>query len=97
LAHVRLVVVGLVVTTAVIVTDMAAVELLIALFVPPVPVIVTVNGGVVVTVPDRVHVVVPLPPAVRMTETGLQATATPDGEEVDAMATAPANWKRAAP
>jgi hypothetical protein len=82
---------------AVIVTEMGAVELVIALFVPPVPVIVTEKVVVVVTVPDRVHVVVPVPAATRVTEAGLQMTPTPDGEEVEPIATAPANWKRFAP
>jgi hypothetical protein len=82
---------------AVIVTEMGPVEFVMRLFVPPVPVIATEKVVVVVTVPDNVHVVVPVPAATRVTEVGLQATPTPDGEEVEPIATAPANWKLVAP
>jgi hypothetical protein len=82
---------------AVIVTEMGPVEFVMRLFVPPIPVIATEKVVVVVTVPDNVHVVVPVPAAARVTEVGLQAAPTPDGEEVEPIATAPANWKRDAP
>jgi hypothetical protein len=67
------------------------------LFVPPIPVIATEKVVVVLTVPDKVHVVVPVPAATRVTEVGIQAIPTPAGEEVEPIATAPANWKLVAP
>ena len=79
------------------VTDIGAVELVIRLFVPPVPVIVTENVVVEATVPVSVQVVVAVPPAVRVTDAGLHEAVTPDGEEVEPIATEPANWKVAAP
>ncbi len=80
-----------------IVTDIGAVELVMRLFVPPVPVIVTENVVVEATVPVNVHVVVAVPPAVRVTGAGLHEAVTPDGEEVEPIVTDPANWKVAAP
>jgi hypothetical protein len=79
------------------VTDIEAVELVIALFVPPVPVIVTEKVCVEVTVPVSVHVVVAVPPAARVTERGLHAAVTPVGVEVEPIATEPANWVPVAP
>jgi len=75
------------------VTD-TAVEFVMALFVPPVPVIVTVKVVVDVTAELNVHVVVPVPPAVKLTVPGLHPTVSPvEGRVVDAIATGPANWK----
>jgi uncharacterized membrane protein YqaE (UPF0057 family) len=79
------------------VTDIGAVELVIALFVPPVPVIVTEKVVVEVTIPVNVHVAVAVPPAARVTESGLHAADTPEGLEVEPIATEPANWVVAAP
>jgi hypothetical protein len=81
----------------VIVTEMGPVEFVMRLFVPPIPVIATEKVVVVVTVPDKVHVVVPVPAATRVTEVGLQVAVTPVGLEVEPMATVPANWKLVAP
>jgi hypothetical protein len=79
------------------VTDIGAVELVIALFVPPVPVMVTEKVCVEVTVPVSVHVVEAEPPARRVTERGLHAEVTPEGAEVEPIATEPANWVVEAP
>jgi hypothetical protein len=79
------------------VTDIGAVEFVIALFVPPVPVMVTEKVCVEVTVPVSVHVVVAVPPATRVTERGLHAALTPEGAEVEPIATEPANWVPVAP
>jgi hypothetical protein len=82
---------------AVIVAE-TAVEFVMRLFVPPVPVTVTVKVVVTVTLPDREHVVVPVPPAARVTEAGLhKTTSPPEGDTVPPIATAPANWKLVAP
>ena len=82
---------------AVTVTEIAEVELVIALLVPPVPVIVTEKVVVVVTMPVRAQVVVTVPPAVRVTEAGLHTTTSPEGDAVLLIATAPANWKLVTP
>lgn len=76
--------------TPVTVTDIAAVELVMRLFVPPAPVMCTVKMVVVATVPVNEHVVVPVPAAARFTDAGLQVTDRPAGDEVELMATAPA-------
>jgi len=74
-------------------TAMELVELVMALLVPPAPVIVAVKRVSDPTVAENEQLVVAVPPAVNVTDEGLHATLRPDGEEVKAVATAPANWK----
>jgi hypothetical protein len=74
-----------------------AVEFVIALFVPPVPVMVTVKVVVEDAVLVRAQVLEAVPPAVNVTETGVHVPDTPLGEEATDSATEPANWRVAAP
>jgi hypothetical protein len=79
------------------VTEIAPVELVIALLVPPVPVILAVNVIVDGTVAVRAHVVEPVPPATSVTVEGVHDTASAGADTVEPIVTGPANCNPTAP